>query len=377
MDRVGGQFGEAFDVILDVPSVAAYVAQQALDPANRQRWLEILSKLVLVLGAGLLGERLVGRMLSRPRQLLEAPVTAGYVARFLFQVGRTMLDIVSIAAFAVVAYGVLPLAEPRPVTRLVAIAIVNANVLVRVVMVVARMLFVPESANLRLVRVPDETAHYLVIWVRRIAIFTVYEYFVAEASLLLGLPAGAHATFAKAAGLFVAGMTIMFVMQNRAVVAAWLRGKPEAAEAGTLHGLRRLFAEIWHVVAILFLVAVYGVWALDVEGGFAFLMRAAAMTLAVIVVTRLIIGGLRTTVRRGFRLREDLKARFPVLEQRANRYLAGLRRFLEAVVYLVAGLGLLHAWGIRVFDWLASDAGRFLTSRLATVVFILLAAAIV
>ena len=377
VDHVATQFGEAVGIILDVPRIAAQVLQKAQEPANRQRWFEILSKLVFVVGAGFLGQLLVGRLLTHPRQFLQSREPIAVVPKIGFQAVRTLFDVAAIAAFAGAAYGALSLVDPRLVTRLVAITIINANILVRLVMLLARLLLAPDRADLRMLNVNDETAQYLVIWARRVAVFTIWAYFVAEAALLLGLPDGAHAAFTKTAGLFLAGILVVFVMQNRLAVAGRFYAETDAPAGGTFRGLGRLLAETWHIFAVLFIVAAYGVWALGVQGGFPFLVRAVATSLAVFFIARLAIAGLRAAVRRSFRLRDDLRKRFPSLEQRANRYMTVLQRFFEGVVYLVSGIVLLDAWGVQTFGWLASDAGRFVASRVATLIVILVGAAVV
>ena len=377
VDRMASQLGEATEALLGLPQAAAAVWELAQDPQVRQTWLEILGKIVLILAAGLLAEYLVRRLLARPRRVLGDREGDSLVLRFVFLLTRTALDLVPIAAFAATAYGILPLTEPRPVTRLVALTIINANVIVRVVMAVARMLLMPDAAALRVVRMSDETANYATIWVRRLAGIGVYGYFIAEAALLLGLPRGAHQVLLKLVGLLVAGLAIVVVLQNRAAAGAWIRGPvaPEATAKFLI--LRRRLAEVWHVLAIVFLLAVYGVWALGVEGGFRYLATSAALTAVVLVLANLVLAGLRKGLERGFRIRADLKERFPRLEARANQYLSGLHKALRAAVFVLSALLILDIWFGVVFDWLASDAGRFVTAHIATITLILVGALVV
>ena len=99
---------------------------------------------------------------------------------------RTILDLAPIAVFAAVAYGALTLIGPEaPGGRLAAIALINANVLARGVIAMARMLLAPRVAELRLFPIGDETANYLFVWVRRLANLTIYGFFVLHASNLL------------------------------------------------------------------------------------------------------------------------------------------------------------------------------------------------
>ena len=77
--------------------------------------------------------------------------------------GRTVLDVIPIAGFLGASYAAMTLVEPGEQTRLVAFALINANVLVRIVLPVARLILAPAAPNLRLVRLRDVDANYLFI----------------------------------------------------------------------------------------------------------------------------------------------------------------------------------------------------------------------
>ncbi len=377
VDRVASQFGQVTRILAGLPQTARLVWDQAQDPQVRQTWLEVLGKIVLVLLAGLLAEFLVGRLLSRPRRALSDREGDGLVLRFLLRLTRTALDLVPIAAFAAASYGLLLATEPRPVTRLVALAIINANVIVRIVMAAARTLLMPDAAALRIVRVSDETANYVTIWVRRLAGIGIYGYFIAEAALLLGLPRGASQILLKLVGLLVTGLAIVVVLQNRAAAGAWIRGPREPDAAARFPKLRRRLADVWHVLAIVFLIVIYGVWALGVRGGFQYLASSAALTVVVLVLANLVLTGLRKGFERGFRIRDELKQRFPRLEVRANQYLSGLHKAFRVGVFVLSALFILDIWFGQVFDWLSSDAGRVVTAHIATIALILVGALVV
>ena len=372
---LGDNLGEAAAILFDLPDVLLAVYEEGKDPAARARWLEILLKLAAILVAALLAEWLVRRMLRRPRRAVEGRDGDAFPVRLAFLLLRTFLDILPIAAFAAAAYGVLPLTEPHPVTRLIVLAVVNANVLARVVKALARMLFTPKVSGLRLLPIGDETANYLFLWVRRLSAVSIYGYFFTEAALLIGLPYGAYAVLLRALGLLVATMLAIFILQNRVAVGTWLRGPQEAA-AGAAGTLRRRLADIWHAVAILYVYGVYAVWALDIAGGFVFLLRATLLSILVLALAWLLVRAIRHGIERGFRLSDELRQQFPGLEQRANRYLALLQRVLRAAVYIVAGLLLLQVWGFDVSAWVSGETGRSILGRLFTIFLIFLGALI-
>ena len=253
-----------------------------------------------------------------------------------------------------------------------ALTLINAYLIVRSILAVARLALAPAVGTLRILPLADVTANYLLIWTRRLVGFAVFGFFFAEAALLLGLPAGAYTGLVGLLGLVIAGLVVVFLAQNRAPVAAWIRGEGKAERAGRL---RDRFADIWHVLAVIYVAVIFGVWVLGIEGGFQYLARATAVTAVILVVSLLIMTGLDRLVVRGFAIRQEIRDRFPTLEERANRYLPVLRLMLRWAVGLTAALALLETWGVDALGWLDTPLGKQLAesafSILAVVVLAL------
>ncbi len=403
VEQLSQGFTAVGEVILQLPAALAELAREAQEPQNRQRWMEILGKVVLVLGTALLASWLADRLLTRPRRVVETRAAESLWVKLPMLVLRLLLELLPVIAFATAAYLVLPLTDPRPATRLVALVIINAIVIVRAVRAIALVLLAPSAPQLRLPHVSDEGAHYCFIWVSRLAAITVYGYFLAQAALVLGLPVSAFELLQRAIGLIVAAMLVVLILQNRTSVAAWLRGQPAEPGAdapspdvppdtpslapfsgppvpekklGGFRLLRHRLADVWHVLAIVYVTASYLIWALDVPGGFEYLLRATGLSAVVLTLLRLVLAGLHRAVRRGFALSNDLKQRFPLLESRTNRYLPVFEKFLQIVLYLIAAFWLLEIWGVDSFGWLASEIGRRLTGSVATIVIIAVGAAL-
>ncbi|MEE8516605.1 MAG: mechanosensitive ion channel domain-containing protein [Alphaproteobacteria bacterium] len=371
MRDVSAGLVETVATLRRLPEFTAWARHQVTDPRARGAWIGLITALALVLIIGVAAEWGARRLLAVPRQRLEARESPTLLARAGWLTLRTVLDLVPLAAFAVAAYGTLTFAAPAETARLVTLAVINAYVLARAIMAVARILIAPRAPNLRLFPIGDATAFYLIIWVRRLAYISVYGYFAAEAARLLGLAASAHDVVLKLIGLVVATMLVILTLQNRSAVASAIRG---AGATDAMGGLRARLADIWHVLIILYVAAVYSVWILEFEGGFEFLAAASGLTLIILVGAKLVVSGLMAAVDRGFRIRPEVKAQFPGLEARANRYLPVLRRVLRSVVYIVAAIFLLQSWGMGSFDWLTSDAGLALMGKAFNVAIILFTA---
>ena len=359
--------GNAARSLANAPALAGELATRASDPEVRARWLEVAFKLIVVVGIGFVVEWLVMRLLTRRRFHRGDRNDDGTGRQAVRLVERTLMDLAPVAAFAVASYAALAVVDPPSQARVIALVIINANVIVRAVTVLARMVLRPRYADFRFVDLSDENANYLFFWVRRLTAVSVYGFFIAEALPLLGVGQGVQAFTQKLIGLVVASMVVVLVLQNRQPVRTWLSG------VGTVSGWRRIrrsFAEVWHFVAIAYVTAVYAVWATGVPGGFEFLIRATVVTLVTGLVAYAAAGGLHKAVERGFRVNEETRNRFPRLEERVNRYRGIIETAVRSIIVVVAALVVLDAWGLGPFDWLASESGRALVGRLVSVVFV-------
>ena len=368
VESFGTVAADAARFVADLPETAGRLVAEVSDPQARAGWIEFVAKLVLIVGAGFLVERLVIRLLAQPRFELREREGDGVWLRALFLLERTLLDLAPVGGFWIAAYTALSVSEPGPGTRVVALIIVNANLLVRAMTVLARMVLRPRYSTLRLVGFSDDTASYLFFWVRRITVVSVYGYFIAEA-FLLGVGTEPHAFVQKLVGLLLTVMIIMFVLQNRLPVRRWIAGA-EPNAAGAWGRARVSLAVIWHVLAIAYTVAVYAVWAVELEGGFEYLVHGTVVTLLAVAVASAAVTGARKAIERGFRVNEETRQRFPRLEERVNRNRGFLEIAVRSVVAVVAALVVLDAWGLGPFGWLSSESGRAFAGHLVTIVLV-------
>ena len=356
---------EAASHVAAAPALAARIAQATSDPEARARWLETALMLLLIVGIAFGAEWLVIRFFTRPRMQRCEGDEPGVTQRAVRLIQRTLIDLTPIGAFALCGYAALAVAGDSAEARVIALVIINANVIVRAVSVLARIVLRPRYSTFRFVELSDENANYAFFWVRRLTVIAVYGFFAAEALPLLGLAMASQTLTQKLVGLLVASLLVVLVLQNRRAVRAWLSPADPARQR-----VRRSIAEVWHLVAMGYVVAVYLVWAIEVPGGFEFLLHATVVTLITALVAVAVLAGLHTGVERAFHLNEDTRQRFPRLEERVSRYRGRLESAARFVVVAAAALVVLDAWGLGPFDWLGSEAGRVLVGRLVTAVVI-------
>ena len=135
--------------------------------------------------------------------------------------------------------------------------------------------------------------------------------------------------------------------------------------------MRRRLAEIWHILAIVYIGAIYLAYALRVAGGSGFILRATLVSLVVIVGARLLVRFIEHLSAQGFAVAPDLKARFPELEKRTNRYLPILTGLSAIGIYALTFLLVLQAWDVRSFAWFETGLGRQTAGALLSIGLVL------
>jgi moderate conductance mechanosensitive channel len=373
VDALTGEILAGVAVVVDAPRLYGWARQQIADPAARGQWIEAALAFVLVFGVAVVAEATLRWLLARLTPRLPARRSDTRPVRALFALLGLVLDLLPILVFATIAYTALSMAlEPLTRTRITLSVLVTATIEARLLLCAARNILLPADTGAVFVPLDAETCNYLYIWIRRFVFWAVFGYAAPEAAWWLGAPGAVYALMLNIAGLVLALLTIVFLLQNRAPIARWIAGTRAAASGWGR--IRRSLAEIWPILAVLYVCGIYLIYALRIEGGFLYVARATTLSLVVIVGAQLLVRFIRELSRRGFAVSAELKAQFPTLEYRANRYLPILTGLTAAVVYILAALTVLQAWGIGAFAWLGSDVGRRLTGSLLSIGIVLVVA---
>jgi small-conductance mechanosensitive channel len=389
----------AAQTITHFPLLWRWIVQMADDPYARDRLFDAAWKLSVVFGFALMLEWLAQRGVHRPLAALEhlaervrrkqhervgamAGSAAGDAAhlartwrllqRLPLAMARLVLDLLPVLAFWAAGYVLLGTPLGAPVTtRLVILAVINAYVMCRVIMCMTRMLVSPGGQPFRLLKLRDETAAYIEIWVKRIAIVAVFGIAMAEVARLLGLHSVGYAALVRIVMLIDHLFVVIIILQCRRAVADWIR-VPDPG--GAFSVLRNRLADLWHVAAIFFVLALWAVWAMRVQNGYALVLQYFLATLAVFVVARLVTIVALGALDRIFRISPEFAARFPRLEARANRYYPALRGGALGVIGIVTALVLFEVWGIHALRWF--ETGQIGSRLLSAVITILVSIAV-
>jgi moderate conductance mechanosensitive channel len=368
--RLAGEATATLQTMNNLPALWRWFLTLETDPQASLAMAIAVGWLALVFGCALLLEFLTSWALRRPRNALlaHAPLANGERTRLLrllpYALMRLVFDLVPVAVFA--AAGnllIVAIADADERTRLVVIAIVNAYAACRAAMCVARMLLSPEDKRLRLWRLGDDDAHFVVVWVRRLVAVAIFGDALVEVALLSGLDQSAHDGFERLIALVLAVMLIIVVIHSRQKVGAYFRGAGTDAARG-----RVWLAEAWPYLAV---ITVVSFWIGMVTGTHSGLsgLYFPGVTLGAIIAARLLTIVVLGLLDRLLRLDPGTGSTLPGLNQRIASYRRPLELVVMTIITLFCLVVMLQLWGAPAFAWfLAGGIGTHLVSALATII---------
>ena len=354
------------------------------DPGERERLLGFVAKLAAALAAGAMAEILARMSLRGALRRLFQGTTHGTLRRLLRLAGGAVLVALPLVAFAFAASVAGSVLSARPLETIAATTVVAGYVLARFVNGLSALAFAPGGDERPLFAIDPETAAYIHVWIGRFTAIGVYGVAVLAALQPLGMPLVVHDLLLRFLGFVLVLLAVVVILQSREAVASWIGTEETRAAVGgarslgatrVVLALRGYVASFWHVLAIAYLVLGYAVWALAVDGGGAFLLRATVVTVAAILAAKLASAWQHRGFAQLFRVSSDLSARMPLLEVRANRYLSILRLTIDVAIVVVAASAVLEAWGLRGFAWLTTATGRSFVGKLASLAIMVAVAA--
>lgn len=374
----GEEFASLGRALGGLPAAERWITQQVSDPNIRNHWLELAGSLAAVVGAGALVWVASHYAFLRPRRLIERHATGSHLSRIAMAMLRLLLWFVPIVLSGAVGFFLLSLFQLPAVVGIAAVTMLNAGLLVLVIVAFARFVFSPGVPGLRLWAVDEENASYLFRWLSRIGAVASLGWFSISAAQILGLPPSAAEAALKLLGLVVLVGLIILIFRKRADVSRYIRGpaQPVPLRRGWsgLWSLRARLADSWHIISVILLVAVFVIWSLELKDGFEYVARGIVMTIIILGVARLTDKVAEHFAARTRTLSDDLRARYPRLQERVDRYAPAVHGLITLIVWGVAILGILDAWSLDLFGWFDTPAGRVTVGRAASITIVVVGA---
>jgi small-conductance mechanosensitive channel len=253
--------------------------------------------------------------------------------------------------------------------------LLNAFLVVELIKLAVRVVLVPRFPVLRLLAVTDSNAAYWSFWLARIVSLLGYAFlFVAPILTSLVSPAagGAVQVLAMATAVTIG---IIITLQNKDDVRTWLQ---DVSERRNHDGFGQLLAAVgrhWHVLVIVYLLALLVVWFANPQTALPFMIGATVQSAFAILFGALIIGFITRFVSAGLTLPEDVRQRLPLLETRLRSFVPAVMRVVRWVIIAAVVIAIGQAWALFDFAaWIGSEEGLAVAGSVVSAALIVLAA---
>ena len=237
--------------------------------------------------------------------------------------------------------------------------LLNAFLMVESSKVAARAALSPRFGPLRLLPFTDDNAAYWSFWLARIISLLGYTFLFVAPLIAGNLSVAAAAAVQVLVMATAVTIGIIVVLQNKRDVRTWLEAIAERRGHDGLGQLLVVVGRYWHVVAIVYLVALLVVWFANPEEALPFMLGATVQSAIAILVGIAIVAFISRFVRAGLKLPDDVKQRLPLLEPRLQAFAPGVLTAVRWVVIAGVLIAIAQAWALFDFvGWLGTDAGQ-------------------
>lgn len=330
---------------------------------------------VVLTAAGLFGSFLAFRIIVLWAQGVIARRVAGrgWVSRILGALASALVDLGSVLLAWAIGNVVALLVGGAGRMGINQSLLLNAFLLVELSKLAVRSLLAPRFETLRLVPVGDSNAAYWSFWSGRIISLIGYTFLFVAPMLAANLSVAAASAVQVLVMATAVTIGIVVVLQNKDDVRNWLSGIAERRGHDGTGQLLLVLGQYWHVVAIVYLVALLAVWFTNPEQALPFMLGATVQSVIAILVGVVIVGFISRFVSAGLRLPEDVKQRLPLLEARLQAFVPSVMQVVRWVVIAGVIAAIAQAWALFDFvGWIGSPGGQQMAGSVISAALIIL-----
>ena len=353
----------------ETPAVGAWLTAQVSDPVRIELWTSLAAHLAFAIVGGMVLAFLARFALGSTIRRIESQHAPTWWVRIPMAVGRFLLVALPAGLFAAAGTVALTFFEPAEAVRHAALTALAAITAAWLAVALTRAVLAPFVPELRPVPLEDGSAAFLFVWSRRLINFLAFSFFMIGVTRILEAPEAGSLLLTKLLGLIFGLLVVALILQVRTDVAGWIAGEADGSPGWRL--FRERIGDIWHIVAILYITAGWGVWALEIPGGFEFFAGNTAATAVILALAWIASWGSGRGLQRLFGVGKEIRSQYPFVAERANLYLPAVRRVLTIVIQIVAAIAILRVWGLDLSSLTGSDLGRVLVGRGLSIVIII------
>ena len=344
-------------VLSDIQGIATIGEGRAADYAA-------LGQTVLELGIVILVTVVTFALLNRLSQRIYARLArmsdgSGVVTSLGLLLASILLDALMIAVAWGIGYAVAVFAlGTAGQMDLVQTLYLNAFLAIELIKVALRGIFSPRYGNLRIVPLSDFSAAYWYLWLGRLVSLLGYGTLVIVPIVTANMSPAVGRSLQVLIALAGVVMAIVVILQSRGTVREGLRRR--AAARGDMTS--RAFAtvgRVWHLVAILYVLAFFVIWVSRPGDALGYMLAATGKSLAAVLIGFLAVTAISRAITGGLRVPQEMRERLPLLESHLNAFVPNILRVVRIAAFIFVVAAVLDAWGVAdVGGWLTSPTGQ-------------------
>ncbi|WP_282609866.1 mechanosensitive ion channel domain-containing protein [Pelagibius sp. Alg239-R121] len=296
----------------------------------------LLAGFAFIFGAGAIAEFGFRHLTQKVRNEISQATPATTAGKAGYLILRVLLDFVAVAIFALVALACFfAVYQGYPPVRLLVLTMVGAAVVYRVISVISRFLLAPLTPSLRCLPFEDTLSKRLHSQFMCLALFS---FFFMGGNLLRAFNMDPDLTelYHIAGGAVFSLLLIGFIWRDRRDIAGLIGNTDEPTTVG--ERLRAIFGQIWHLLAVAYVVAIFLIAVTASLIGHDSITTAAMGSLVIIIAVPLVDYTLRQMI-------GDAIAP----ESAGHAYLPILFRAIRLLLVILGVLIFARLWGIDVF----------------------------
>jgi small conductance mechanosensitive channel len=351
---------QIYETTTRLPNLLAWTQARIDETAERQAFVSAAGGVITILGAGLLAMWLAARGLARARRTFIFREQDRLLSRWIMAALLVLLRIVPLLVFAIVVNVLILILQPGPVTQVWLSAGVSAIVIVRLGLMLAQTVLSPAAPEARLVPLSDEAARLLLRYFHWLLALGVYGYTLLSVLGWHGMPWVLRGALDRMLALALLISAVWMIVRRRHSVAVSIgRLGRETGASGI--PWRRIGA-VWHVFAVLYLIALFVIYIMEDSALFADVLITSSISLLLLIG---LVMALRYVESGADRLEPSLGPEEPAEEEEAGEADAStapprprsgpLLVALRLAIAAVAILTFLQVWGFDTWLLIIGD----------------------
>ncbi|TVP52394.1 MAG: mechanosensitive ion channel protein MscS [Halomonadaceae bacterium] len=251
----------------------------------------------------------------------------------------------------------------------------NAFLVIEVFKALLRVLFASRDDGLRVLPLTGEQAAYWNAWLARLSGFIGYGILLLVPMVNFNLSPALGRIVALVIMVMAFLYALVIIMQNKQLLTERLETQAKKADLAFSRILLSMFAKSWYVLAIGYFAALVIVTVARPEDALPFMLAASLQTLIAVGGGLFLSLVLSQLITRGFKVPEETRVRYPMLENRLNSFVPSLMKAIRLLIMVVVVGLVMDAWALfSLAEWVASEGGsRALTAAISVTLIIAVA----